>query len=210
MTTDPGLYLDLLRHGEPVGGRRYRGSIDDPLSETGWRQMHAAAERIRGHEAVWTSPLSRCREFAEEMAGRARIPCRIEAGFREIGFGEWEGHSAADLARSQPEAQARFWADPVHATPPGAEPLVDFRARVAAALENLQEEHPRGHVLVVGHGGLIRVLMLEVLQLPLEAFTRIQVPYASVTRLRLDPDPQASPMLLFHNGPAWVDGSNGP
>jgi alpha-ribazole phosphatase len=27
--------LDLMRHGEPVGGRRYSGQIDDPLSEKG-------------------------------------------------------------------------------------------------------------------------------------------------------------------------------
>ena len=38
----PPTLIDMIRHGEPVGGRRYRGQIDDPLSEKGWRQMWAA------------------------------------------------------------------------------------------------------------------------------------------------------------------------
>lgn len=208
--SDHGLYLDLLRHGEPVGGRRYRGGIDDPLSERGWKQMRNAMKRVHGHQVVWTSPLSRCRDFAQALAEERSLACRVEPAFEEIGFGEWEGRTARELAETEAEAQRRFWADPIHCTPPGAEPLPAFRERVADGLRRLREAHDGQHVLVVGHGGLIRVLMLEALRLPLEAFTRIQVPYASISRLRLDPDPEVSPILMFHNGPAYVDGSSGP
>ena len=66
--------IDLLRHGEPVGGRRYRGQIDDPLSDTGWQQMRAALADRRDWDIIYTSPLRRCAEFAGELAARHGLP----------------------------------------------------------------------------------------------------------------------------------------
>ncbi|MEW6253578.1 MAG: histidine phosphatase family protein, partial [Planctomycetota bacterium] len=60
--------IDLMRHGEPVGGRRYRGQVDDPLSEKGWAQMRAAVGEAAPWHHVVSSPLLRCREFAETLA----------------------------------------------------------------------------------------------------------------------------------------------
>jgi alpha-ribazole phosphatase/probable phosphoglycerate mutase len=89
--------LDLMRHGEPVGGRRYRGQIDDPLSEKGWAQMHAAV----GDAAPWTrivsSPLLRCRAFAETLSDRHGLPLALDDRLKEVGFGDWEGKSAAEI-----------------------------------------------------------------------------------------------------------------
>ena len=66
--------IDLIRHGEPVGGSKYRGQTDDPLSEKGWEQMRAAVGDHRPWEAILTSPLARCRAFAEKLAsGEVRI-----------------------------------------------------------------------------------------------------------------------------------------
>ncbi|MFO8155736.1 MAG: histidine phosphatase family protein, partial [Thiohalospira sp.] len=85
--------VDLLRHGEPEGGRRYRGQSDDPLSATGWQQMQAAVAGATPWQRVISSPLSRCRVFAETLAAERGLPLEVEADFREIGFGEWEGQS---------------------------------------------------------------------------------------------------------------------
>jgi len=59
-----GMIVDLLRHGEPVGGRRYRGQTDDPLSDKGWKQMWTAVAGQQPWQVIVTSTLSRCREFA--------------------------------------------------------------------------------------------------------------------------------------------------
>ena len=59
--------IDLLRHGEPIGGRRYRGHIDDPLSEYGWSEMWHAVSGETPWQQIITSPLRRCREFAEAL-----------------------------------------------------------------------------------------------------------------------------------------------
>ena len=95
--------FDLLRHGEPVGGSRYRGQIDDPLSERGWQQMWEAVDAVTCWQRIVTSPLLRCREFALQLGERLDIPVHAEARFREVGFGEWEGRTRAELEQIRSE-----------------------------------------------------------------------------------------------------------
>lgn len=189
--------LDLIRHGEPMGGRRYRGQIDDPLSEKGWAQMEAAVGDSAPWEHVVTSPLLRCRAFAEALAARHGIPLAIDSRLQEGGFGEWEGRTAAEIEAATPGAVARFKADPLNARPPGAEPLDIFHARVAAAVEEIAERHAGQRVLLVGHAGVIRMTLVWALGIPLAHAYRIEVANASLTRLRLA-DGHAS--LIFHGG----------
>jgi len=180
------LTLDLMRHGEPVGGRRYRGQIDDPLSERGWVQMRSALGDARPWSRIVSSPLARCRAFAEELAGRHGLPLRVDARLREVGFGAWEGMSAAEIERETPGALARFKADPIGARPPGAEPLADFYQRVTAAVETVLAEHPDEHVLLVGHAGVIRMALAGALAIPQANAYRIEVASATITRLRFE------------------------
>ena len=63
------LRLDLLRHGETESGGGFRGSLDDALTARGWAQMRTAVEGGRWDLLV-SSPLQRCRAFAEELAQR--------------------------------------------------------------------------------------------------------------------------------------------
>jgi alpha-ribazole phosphatase len=200
MTASPSTTIDLIRHGEPVGGHKYRGQTDDPLSEKGWQQMRAAVADHRPWDAIVSSPLARCAAFARELSARHDLPLEIEPRLREIGFGIWEGHTAAEIMQSDSGAIARFWRDPVRHTPPGAEPLANFRERVSAAWSDLQTRHARRHVLVVCHGGVIRMAISQVLNMPLENLFRIQVPNASITRIRIDGEGEAAlPNLVFHS-----------
>lgn len=190
--------LDLMRHGEPVGGRRYRGQVDDPLSEKGWAQMHAAVTGAVPWTRILSSPLLRCRAFAETLAGRHGLPLALDERLKEVGFGVWEGKSAAEIEQEAPGTLARFKADPVNARPAGAEPLADFHARVAAALDDLLARYAGEHVLLVGHAGVMRMALAWALQIPLEHAYRIEVATATLTRLRFDAD-RAS--LIFHGRP---------
>lgn len=190
--------LDLMRHGEPVGGRRYRGQIDDPLSEKGWAQMQAAVGDTVPWTRVVSSPLRRCCAFAETLAERHDLPLALDARLKEVGFGEWEGKSAAEIEQEAPGTLARFKADPLNARPQGAEPLAVFHARVAAALEDLLAQHAGQHVLLVGHAGVMRMALAWALHIPLEHAYRIEVAAASLTRLRFEGG-RAS--LIFHGSP---------
>lgn len=179
--------LDLLRHGEPVGGSRYRGQVDDPLSERGWQQMRAAVEGRGDWQQVITSPLSRCSEFAHELAGQRAVPVSVEPRFAEVGFGDWEGLSRAELEAQDADQVRRFYEDPVRHRPGGAEPLDEFIGRVAAGLEHVLERHTGQSVLVVAHAGVIRAIMATVLDMSPVAMYRIHVANAGITRLRTDP-----------------------
>ncbi|NDP48990.1 MAG: alpha-ribazole phosphatase family protein [Sulfuriferula multivorans] len=189
--------LDLMRHGEPVGGRKYRGQVDDPLSAKGWAQMHAAVGDARPWTQLVSSPLLRCREFAETLAGRLGLPLSLDDRFQEVGFGVWEGKSGAEIEQSDPGVLARFKADPVNARPEGAEPLADFHTRVAAGLDDLLANNTDQHVLLVGHAGVIRMAFAWALHVPLEHAYRVEVATSSFTRLRFDAQ-RAS--LIFHGG----------
>jgi alpha-ribazole phosphatase/probable phosphoglycerate mutase len=189
------LTIDLMRHGEPVGGRRYRGRIDDPLSEKGWAQMRAAVAGATPWTRLVSSPLARCRAFAEALAAEHGLALEFDARLMEGGFGEWEGRSAAEIEAVSPGAVARFKADPVGARPAGAEPLEDFHARVTAALAECVVRHAGEHLLVVGHAGVMRMALAWALQMPAAHAYRIEVAPATLTRLRIDGG-RAS--LVFH------------
>jgi alpha-ribazole phosphatase/probable phosphoglycerate mutase len=184
------LIIDLLRHGEPLGGVRYRGNgIDDPLSDRGWRQMWRAVGEAPGQwswRAVLSSPMQRCQAFAEALCERRQLPLNVVRDLREIGFGEWEG-LAPDVVRSERTSEHRaFLADPAAGCPPGAEPLGAFRSRVQAVLTERCGSTEVEHLLVVAHAGVIRAAVGWVLQIPDGAFHRLRCDYASLTRICRD------------------------
>ena len=177
--------IDLLRHGEPEGGVRYRGDgVDDPLSARGWEQMWAAV----GVSADWThvvsSPLRRCRAFAEAVSERYRLPLTVDPRLREVGFGAWEGRRHEEVRDADPAAYYAFFRDAVSHRPPGSEPLDLFYARVREGLLAAFDEHAEGHVLLVGHLGVMRVAAALALEMPLSALYRMHAPYAGRIRLR--------------------------
>lgn len=193
--------IDMLRHGEPVGGRRYRGQIDDPLSDKGWAQMRAATVERPAWTAIVSSPLARCRAFAEELAGQTGLPLACDERFKEVGFGAWEGKTAAEIDARYPDAVFNFKRDPVGCRPEGAEALDAFHRRVAAALETVLETHAGGHVLVVAHAGVIRMAICGVLGLEPERGYRIQVGSAAMARFRFERKGGERHQALLHLTP---------
>jgi alpha-ribazole phosphatase/probable phosphoglycerate mutase len=176
--------IDLLRHGEPVGGRRYRGQQDDELSAKGWEQMWAAVDAAPDWQQIVTSPLRRCSAFAWSLGDNLGVPVHEETRFREVGFGAWEGKTGEELERIMPGQLARFYADPVNNRPPGAEPLVEFTARVRSGLNGMLDAFAGQSILVVAHAGVIRAILAHVLEMPEAVMYRINVRNAGITRLR--------------------------
>ena len=191
------MIVDLIRHGEPVGGRRYRGQIDDPLSDKGWQQMWAAVAGEQPWQLIVTSTLSRCRDFARALAESASIAVYEDERLREIGFGEWEGCTAAELCSHDPERLNRFFNDPVNHGPREGEPLAGFSARVIAAWEDVLQQHNGKHVLIVAHAGVIRAVTAHVLGMPIDNLFRLQVSNAAISRVQIDM--HRAPVLQLHN-----------
>ncbi|RHW20874.1 histidine phosphatase family protein [Pseudomonas jilinensis] len=181
------LTLDLLRHGQTELGGGFRGSIDDNLTTAGWQQMQTATCGRADWDAVISSPLRRCADFAFELARQLNRPLVLEPAFRELHFGDWEGRSAAELMQDQADALGRFWDDPYTFTPPGAEPLADFESRVLSVLAGLQQQRSGQHLLLVTHGGVMRLLLAKARGLAPQALLQVQVEHAQLSRLRCEP-----------------------
>ena len=193
--------FDLMRHGEPVGGRRYRGQTDDPLCEKGWAQMRRAVGDHCPWEAVISSPLSRCSDFARELAGRHRLPLELDSRLVELGFGAWEGRTSDELTDENPDIVVKFRSDPLAYAPAGAEPLPEFHRRIFAAWNAMLESYRGRHVLVVAHAGVIRMILALVLEIPLQHLFRLQVANAGITRVRVEQYGELRlPQLMFHGG----------
>jgi len=196
--TGPDTIVDLLRHGEPQGGRRFRGQSDDPLSENGWRQMWQAVGDAAPRQHIVSSPLQRCSAFARALADRHGLSLDLEPGFKEIGFGQWEGFTPEEIRQRDSDGYRRYRADPLTFMPPGAEPVAAFMARVAQAWEALLAARQGRHVLVVCHAGVIRAVLAAVLGMTPEKLFRIQIGYASLSRFSVTGDQPTT--LVSHDG----------
>jgi alpha-ribazole phosphatase len=193
--------IDLLRHGD-TGQRSYRGQLDDPLTELGWRQLREAVEG-REWDRVVSSSMSRCARFAAELAEQRGLPLRIDARLAEYHFGDWQGVPIEDIAKNDGDALGRFWADPVAHPPPGAETFEVFHARLADALADVAREASgtcvhdvagegekarvsdnvamtEARVLVVTHGGAIRLLRCFAERRGFGDMAGLDVPHASL------------------------------
>jgi alpha-ribazole phosphatase len=173
--------IELLRHGD-TAQRSYRGQLDDALSELGWSQLRAAVQG-REWDGIVSSSLQRCAAFARELSQARGLPLRIDARLAEYHFGAWQGVPIDRIAENQGDALARFWADPVNHPPPGAESFEAFHDRLCAALDDVAQESNGRRVLVITHGGAIRLLRCRVEQRSYGDMANIEVPHASLHAL---------------------------
>jgi broad specificity phosphatase PhoE len=151
--------LILARHGETDWNRdgRFQGHADTPLNARGREQARALAEDVAEVDVIYSSDLKRATETARVVADRLGLEVRIDPRLRERGFGAWEG-----LTRTEIEASFRddfdrwrkgdgFGADE-------AEAHEAFAGRIEAFLADVLARHPDEKVLVIAHGGSIRVV----------------------------------------------------
>jgi len=192
------IVIDLLRHGEvDAEGWAFRGSTDLPLSETGWQQMRSVAASFEPFDHIATSPLQRCRLFADELNGKQQTSLVTLYDMREMDFGNWENCSFDALEKEYGALLHQFWQSPVGVQPPGGESFDSFSQRVICCWQEWLDTESGNHRLLVAHGGVIRVLLAYLLDMPMHALWRLHLPYAAWSRVSLCEGHQ--PRLLFMN-----------
>ncbi len=152
----------LLRHGETVGQSsiRFYGATDVALSGLGADQARAAAERIGPgpFDLVVASPLQRAWKSATLVAPGHVV--RLEAGFREIDFGLWEGWTLEEIEARDPDGYREWQEKRLEFNFPGGERRDAFRARVVEGLAQNLSLGPRS-LLIVCHKGVVRTIAEE-------------------------------------------------
>jgi len=177
--------ISLLRHGATQAGARYCGTTDVALSEIGWQHLWQAVAGKRWTRIV-TSPLQRCAAFAQALADAQTIPCTLDSRWRELHFGDWEGASAAELFERSPLAIENFWRDPLSFPAPNSEPLPSLKNRVLEAWQALMADDLASRdeeILVVTHGGPMRIMLAERDGIGLRDLLKIEVAHAQIFEL---------------------------
>lgn len=159
------LQIDLLRHGETTLSHTLRGHLDDDLTEQGWLQMQSTIQQYMTTPVDWdviiSSPLRRCRCFAEHLANQLGLPMRVNEHIKEMYFGDWEGISTQAIYEAEPQRLANFWKFPTQYHAPNGESLIQFQQRVMCGFDEIYEQMQRqdwNKALVVTHGGVIKLL----------------------------------------------------
>ena len=156
--------LTLLRHGDIDHQGRLIGHTDLPLTERGRADMAASWQRIVQLAPVTcmaTSPLQRCREFAVQQALASRVPLHVAPGLTECHFGSWENRPQADISATTPDWQTLLARGLL--TPEGGERFDAFRTRVLTGFAEWMQQARGSHRVLVSHGGVINVLLAELL-----------------------------------------------
>ena len=152
--------LLLVRHGETDWNRdgRWQGGSDTRLNDVGREQARALAQQLDGEiDVLYSSDLARARETAEIVAAKLGLEVRLDPRLRERGFGSWEGLTTTEIEERFADAHRR-WLAGEGAGADDAEAFEDFSARVEDFLSDVLRLHPGEEVLVVSHGGSIRVI----------------------------------------------------
>ncbi len=192
--------LLLTRHGQTEWNNdlRYQGQEDTELSPLGRAQAECLAEHLRGEKiaAVYSSDLSRCRQTAAIVAAPHGLPPICLVDLREANYGEWQGLTYAEVRARYPELVLARRRDPLGFVPPRGESLGAMHERVRRAVVSIAERHPSETVLIVTHGGPLRMLVVGLLGMPAENFPRLRLDNCGLTICKSFPK---SPVIVTLN-----------
>lgn len=207
MTTRPTTTdLFLIRHAE-VEARYHRvfgGRIDMDLSPLGHEQATALAQWLRHHEfdAVYASPMKRVQQTLGPLTANGAPKAVLLDGLREVDFGDWTGLSWEDV-KERFQISAYEWLNELErGSIPNAESSATYRTRIESSLRQILREQPGRRVAIVCHGGVVRVLLSILLELPLPKMAVFEIDYASVTHVALFPHKTE---VQFLNFAPWRD-----
>lgn len=187
--------LLLVRHGETDwnAAGRIQGSTDIALNDAGRRQAQKLHERLQDRtiDAVYSSDLSRALETARIVAGDERlvgqrVPLWAVGALREIAYGQWEGKTRAELeaAGYGPWLDAWVRGEPCDA-PEGGESREDVDRRVDHFLSAVFPRHVGETVLVVSHGGPLRLLIARLMGRPVSGWGAVRQANTALTEVEI-------------------------
>jgi probable phosphoglycerate mutase len=185
--------LLVVRHGhvEGMSPERFRGRRDVDLSDLGARQAQATAQGIAARwrpVAIYTSPLRRCQQTAAEIGTACGgLTATALDDLTDVHYGEWEWHTHQEVRARWPELFECWFAAPQLVRFPRGESFQDLLARMANVLRWVRERHADETVVVVGHSGGNRALLLQALDQPLSAYWRLAQDPCSVSEIELLP-----------------------
>lgn len=173
----------VVRHGQTAWNLEevFRGRMDIPLDETGKKEVHLAGGAIKDEtlHAIYSSPLSRSMETAENIAKFQNIEVTPLDAIIDISYGEWEGVGLVEVQKKYPDLYDLWLKAPHKVTFPNGESLEAVRVRTMGAIENLLEKHTNENIALVAHRVPNKVICCSLIGIDMSNFWRIQQDTAS-------------------------------
>ena len=195
--------LILIRHGETNWNveRRKQGRNDQPLNETGADQAKLAAQYVKSSydiRKVWSSPLQRC----SATAALFDMPVSTSDHLLEIDYGEWECLLTSEIEQNFSHL-LNGHVDQMD--PPGGEMRSNLPVRGHCWIDESQIEEQEGDVVLVGHGGAMKGLLVALLNLPDEAMDTLVIDNCSVSVVEINPNVKSPNRLVALNHTAHLN-----
>ena len=186
--------LYIVRHGETTYNLqgRIQGHLDAPLSDLGVKQAQSVACRLADEniDAIYSSDLGRARSTAEVIAAQHNLPIQESPLIRESNLGILQGLTRAEIDVKYPAAEHEWRRNPLTMRPPGAESREEVIERSLEFTKQLQINHGEAAKLViVGHGGSLRGLIIAALDLPVSAYRMMHFSNASLSIIDIGEQP---------------------
>ena len=190
----------LIRHGETDWNKagRYQGCTNIQLNEEGLEQARLLGERFKylPLDVVYVSPLDRAVATAEPVAASHGLTPIKDEHFKEINFGEWEGHTIEELTEIHGRAYTDFFKDPFDHPVPGEGSFQNAMDRAIEGFNILAERHKGQNVAIISHGGLLRVMLVGLLEMGDAFYRKTWMTNTSITMLDVMPDGRKLLMTL--------------
>ena len=180
------MLIYFIRHGLTDWNiqRRFQGTCDVPLNDTGLEQARVAASRCAQLrlERIYHGTLLRAAQTAQAVAdatGAPLIPC---PGFNEVCLGAFQSLNHEQARAQYPAEYAQYFADRINAAPPGGESLLQVQQRALAMLCEIERDAQGcGRIAIVSHGALLKTLLGAIAGIPLEHFAKYDVSNGSIS-----------------------------
>ncbi|MDA1279303.1 MAG: histidine phosphatase family protein [Chloroflexi bacterium] len=199
--------LILIRHGETDWNveKRKQGRNDQPLNARGTAQAKLAADYVKSAfdiVKVWSSPLQRCFRTAADLG----LPVHTSDLLLEIDYGQWEGMLESEIEERYPAYDRSAF---IAGDPPGGElrSNLPFRGRQWILESRIADDD--GDVVLVGHGGSMKGLLVALLDLPDHAMHNFEIDNCSVTTVQIDNAVYGTNRLTTLNHTAHLASVNG-
>lgn len=193
--------LVLVRHGEVEAQyhRVFGGRIDMELSPFGHEQAEALADYLQRipFQAIYSSPMKRVQQTLSQLIARQNRLPMILSDLREVDFGVWTGLSWEEV-KERYHVSAFEWLEQLEqGSISQAESVTAFRDRVDQALKTILTDNPEKSIAVICHGGVIRMMLSLLLDLPLKRMASFDIEYASISIVNWLPSKAEVELLNF-------------
>ncbi|MBT6843578.1 MAG: histidine phosphatase family protein [Candidatus Melainabacteria bacterium] len=188
-STEQVKQIYLVRHGETSATEKGRvcGNSDIGLTAEGLEQVDMVASWFYDIQidSIFSSPLLRAVQTADAIAKAVMQPTYYKhSGLVEKKEGDWEGKTYWEI-RDENQKQWEKWSkDPINYAAPNGENIKDFVARIDRAMTDILSNYETGNrIVLTTHAGVIRAIIINALNIPVENFFRIDVPVASISKI---------------------------